>query len=497
MRKIQTGNITINLVERNQTTKAKVNISKEEFTKKLESFIKRDKEVSTKDKTTQDDELNQDLEDELNLLMLNLNGTILEKVNLNKLSIAIAKSVANGKSEALEKNIENFISEAQMIIENFTEEETLIFNKELMNQFIEIVDEKQITENDSENFQIKVANELDFQTQQNLLAKVSADEIKDNLINYIKQLVNNQEKDLESKNKIEANNLKDLRTEEVLVNKEIFLDLNMNNLKKNIESKNRAEVSALKDLSAKEFALSSNQTKEEFSVQKENLKELDIDKQELIENKVDHLKMSENETVSIVGKDLTIDEEKTIRSLNQQEETFKLAQKNEASNQPESVIKRVDQKDFTTQIESLFIDQIESSDSKEEITRARLQLTPEKLGKVDLKIEMQGKELVARIIVEQNETKEWVKQQLSFLKEQLLSQEIHVKDFQVVVHQENMHDDSLMDQQENPFFKQKQKETEEKRTRQGQNYSTTESIVQQNHHSAKRYSRTNGVSIFA
>lgn len=167
--------------------------------------------------------------------------------------------------------------------------------------------------------------------------------------------------------------------------------------------------------------------------------------------------------------------------------------KNETNQKLETGIKKVSQEDFISQLESLVVEESELPDSENKIRRTRVQLTPEKLGKVELEIEMHGKDLVARLVVEQKETKEWVEQQLYHLKKQLLNQEIHVKDFQVLVHQENSND-AMMDQQENPFFKQKQKETEKKRAKKGN--IKNQSVEIQNNKQSKSYSSNNRISIF-
>lgn len=207
----------------------------------------------------------------------------------------------------------------------------------------------------------------------------------------------------------------------------------------------------------------------EKAINQINLREGNFHATEKLEN-------LEETTESLTLNELnSLEETETVQSLEEESKlisdhsdfsTINLAESAEKSvdkldGQVKPAVRRVTQEDFVYELETLFIEESEAMDSNERVSTARIQLTPEKLGKVDLQIEMQGKDLVARLVVEQKETKEWIEQQVAHLKEQLLTQEIHVKDFEVLVHQDSMHD-AMMDQQENPFFKQKQKETQER-----------------------------------
>lgn len=154
-------------------------------------------------------------------------------------------------------------------------------------------------------------------------------------------------------------------------------------------------------------------------------------------------------------------------------------------------IKSVAQEDFISNVEALMITETDTLDGSDKITTARIQLTPERLGKVDLQIEINGKELTAKLYVEQKETKEWIDQQVAHLKEKLLTQEITVKDFQVVVHEETLND-AFMSSDDNPFFKQKEKDSQRQKE---QRLLKNQAVDIPVHPKERSYSTRNGISI--
>lgn len=161
------------------------------------------------------------------------------------------------------------------------------------------------------------------------------------------------------------------------------------------------------------------------------------------------------------------------------------------TNETNDTVQSLAPEEFVSNLETLMIEETESTRSGDKVTTARIQLTPERLGKVDLQIEINGKELTAKLIVEQKETKEWIDQQVAHLKEKLLAQEITVKDFQVVVHEENLND-AFMNSAENPFFKQKEKDSQARKEQRLLKSQTVEVPVQQEERS---YSTRSGISI--
>lgn len=172
-------------------------------------------------------------------------------------------------------------------------------------------------------------------------------------------------------------------------------------------------------------------------------------------------------------------------------ETFEPVNRGNILTEIKAPIQSVSQEDFISTIETLMIDETNAIDGGEKISTARIQLTPEHLGKVDVHIEMNGKELTAKMFVEQKDTKEWIDQQVAHLKEKLLTQEITVKDFQVVVHEENLND-AFMSSEDNPFFKQKEKDSQAQKQQRILKKQTVDVPVQREERS---YSTRNGISI--
>lgn len=172
-------------------------------------------------------------------------------------------------------------------------------------------------------------------------------------------------------------------------------------------------------------------------------------------------------------------------------ETFEPVNRMNLATETSTPIQSVAQEDFISNIETLMIEETESLDGGDKVTTARIQLTPERLGKVDLQIEMNGKELTAKLFVEQKETKEWIDQQVAHLKVKLLTQEITLKDFQVVVHEENLND-AFMNSEDNPFFKQKEKDSQARKEQRLSRNKAAEVPVQREERS---YSTRSGISI--
>lgn len=153
--------------------------------------------------------------------------------------------------------------------------------------------------------------------------------------------------------------------------------------------------------------------------------------------------------------------------------------------------KIVKQQNFSSYVEQLIIEETAVESKTNGVTTAHMQLSPDRLGKVDLHLEMIDKELTAKLLVEKADTKEWIEQQIIHLKEKLHSQEIIIKDFQVVVHKDTLND-AFMNSDENPFFKQKEKDSQAKKEQSGFKNKETELPIQLEDRS---YSTRNGISI--
>lgn len=111
-------------------------------------------------------------------------------------------------------------------------------------------------------------------------------------------------------------------------------------------------------------------------------------------------------------------------------------------------------------VEKIVIEQIQSPNEMEPTTTAKLQLNPDRLGKLEVQIHLEEKELSVQLVVEKPESKEWIEQQVVHLQEKLTSHELIVKDIQVQVAADPLQN-VFAGTEDNPFFKQKQKQSQQ------------------------------------
>lgn len=445
-------------------------ISKEDFLEKLKSLVDSETDLS-------DDESEKTIDKLFNLINQLKNSdeeedieAFLPAYNLHWLNKEDLKSALESKN-----TVDQMKSLGDSVVFAGKEEEFILdLNVETKSEFIEQLN--QLIE-DSGRSDEQIDTKL--LGQSDIFEEKSLSEIKALLNDYIQENMNKQEIRLDAENENSENpEIQMTRTsneglEEFLVDQ---LPLEAQNADLKVNKK-------LVNLENKGFDFSSKEQFTEYADLADGIQPID----EMIEKSI-------NSKWTLEEDSILNDVESSKTDLKEiEEQSSQMIEVNKSADKTESPIQKVSQKNFLSELKAIVFENEDLSQSNDKVTRARLQLTPENLGKVDLKIEMQGKELVARLIVEKNETKEWVEQQLSVLKEQLLSQDIQVKDFQVLVHKENMQS-SFMDQQENPFFKQKEKETKERKGK--QNYSKSEKIESQDQLTS-HYSIANGVSIFA
>lgn len=138
---------------------------------------------------------------------------------------------------------------------------------------------------------------------------------------------------------------------------------------------------------------------------------------------------------------------------------------------PDTLFNKVEQPAFETlpkvepaqmpeAVEKIVIEQIQSPNEMEPTTTAKLQLNPERLGKLEVQIHLEEKELSVQLVVEKPESKEWIEQQVVHLQEKLTSHELIVKDIQVQVAADPLQN-LFAGTEDNPFFKQKQKQSQQ------------------------------------
>lgn len=117
---------------------------------------------------------------------------------------------------------------------------------------------------------------------------------------------------------------------------------------------------------------------------------------------------------------------------------------------------------WVSEVETIVLDQIDNNPNSNKTVTARLQLTPEKLGEMDIELVIQNKKLTATIVVEHTETKEWLEQKVQQLNATLATRDIQVDDFQVIVSKQTQ---GMVDAgvQDNPFFGKKDQEAEKEK----------------------------------
>lgn len=441
MRKIKTANLTFDsfliATSKNNTTL----ISKNDFMEELESFLSKNHQAEIKSNDSKeiakDEEENlevkeneEDFDAELIINLMNLTQLANRPIDLNKANESGGKgdhvitpdSLVEVKSS--EVDVTNLLSEnmisaqEQQHIEKFMEKPEIQLSEKQKNEMID-VNEKPLFERNS-----KLDN-----VSQNVEIKKFEDISPTNL------------EEILTLDRTEIAAVKATQDEGMGIKEEIPIQIKQNEI-----------ISSTRD---KETVTRFEKKTETLEQTKSPSVEADAPIQKVTQE--DSVLNSESfkEAVTRLEKKAEALEQTKLSSM----EVYEPSQSVSFSEEVDVSIQKVTQEDFVLNIESLIIKETESLDNIDRTTLARIQLTPERLGKVDLQIEINGKELTAKLVVEEKGTKEWIEQQVTHLKEQLLVQEITIKDFQVVVHKDSLND-TFMNNEENPFFKQKQKDSQ-------------------------------------
>lgn len=138
----------------------------------------------------------------------------------------------------------------------------------------------------------------------------------------------------------------------------------------------------------------------------------------------------------------------------------------------ETIVK-VPESEWVNQVESFVVEQMDTPNDLEKVSTARIQLTPEHLGELEIELVLKDKGLTAKLVVEHKDTKEWLELKMSELTTKLAMQDIKVTDFQVSI-ASNEHHLADAGTQGNPFFKEQKQESKQRRTL---NYSSKEEQV--------------------
>jgi len=132
-------------------------------------------------------------------------------------------------------------------------------------------------------------------------------------------------------------------------------------------------------------------------------------------------------------------------------------------NQEVPEVVKVSAKHWVSEVETIVMEQIDSNSNGNKTVTTRLQLTPEKLGEMDIELVIQNKKLTAKIVVEHPETKEWLEQKVQKLNTTLATQDIQVNDIQITIGKQTQ---EMIDAgvQDSPFFQQKEQQSKQKKS---------------------------------
>lgn len=145
---------------------------------------------------------------------------------------------------------------------------------------------------------------------------------------------------------------------------------------------------------------------------------------------------------------------------------------------------------WASTVEQMVIEQVQTAEGKK-ITTTQIQLTPEYLGKMDVELTIENRELLVKINVEQMETKQWLESQLTTLTNTLATQDISVVSIQV----------DVTPAFSNPFtFEQQQQASQEQKTfdrRPGKTKKYTKDSIEETEISPSTINTARGVSLWA
>lgn len=441
-------NIKINTLVTASAKKEAPQVSKKDFMEQLESFLEKNQKSASDNRETKDisndetetdavEDQEEDFEEESNINLMDLNLLANQPVEIKGEVVEIASDYLAKVSEV---ETENLVGENITLAPETEEvfEELKLLNEPQVEEFLAKL-ETQLSENPEMELQDAVEGLLS-ENKSKLEEDFKHFDIED--IENISQEGNlkTTELDNEKMERFDRSN-----QETVKVNESVELNV--------------VAEEGIEDAVAVDEVLSAPESEQKLS-------ELDQD-------------------------DAVTVEEQSVDLLNNPK-TFEPVNRTTFVQEVSTPVQQVAQEDFVSNVETLIIEQTEATNTVDNITTARMQLTPDHLGKVSVQIEMTGKELTAKLIVEQYETKEWIDQQVAHLREKLLAQEITVTEFQVVV-DDNPTSNQFMSNEENPFFKQKEKDSQEKRK---QRMAKAESIDTPARSAQVQYADAKGVSLF-
>lgn len=207
---------------------------------------------------------------------------------------------------------------------------------------------------------------------------------------------------------------------------------------------------------------------EELTVQPAVLEETEEVFQPLVENQlevepleVDEILVEEAKVETVTQKDQPIEQVDQMEQSEQPETIenwFRPVPEVTTVDQPvEAAPIQISQQEWTSQVEQIVVKEFQTAEGNK-VTTTHIQLTPERLGKMQLDLTIENRELHVQIRVEHLETKEWLESQLSLLTTNLATQDISVSSIQIEVEPTQANpftfDQGQQPSQEEPSFEQ-------------------------------------------
>lgn len=199
----------------------------------------------------------------------------------------------------------------------------------------------------------------------------------------------------------------------------------------------------------------------------EPVQDINVD-QPLVENQlevepleVDEILVEEAKVETVTQKDQPIEQVDQMEQSEQPETIenwFRPVPEVTTVDQPvEAAPIQISQQEWTSQVEQIVVKEFQTAEGNK-VTTTHIQLTPERLGKMQLDLTIENRELHVQIRVEHLETKEWLESQLSLLTTNLATQDISVSSIQIEVEPTQANpftfDQGQQPSQEEPSFEQ-------------------------------------------
>lgn len=300
------------------------------------------------------------------------------------------------------------------------------FSKE--NSFIDSLREYPMSEIATDSFELEVTEDINKE-----INTISGNVTKEQFIGLIKEDVD-KPSDYES--------LQNLQTSDVLSNLTSLDKKHTMNTNSEVDSKSLDLNKIIEEKSDKTRYLLTEDIPTEIDIDKIFDPKKIVETIDFLEKQPEENRILEIEDNNIRNFTMNEDIEETNHEVKETElvnptfersiEQLRMLRMIEPQTKEQEIVK-IPEAEWVNQMESIITEEVHLVNEPNRVSKTKIQLTPEHLGKMDIELVLKEKGLTARLVVEHAETKGWLEQKLGELTVRLAAQNIEVTDFQISI----------------------------------------------------------------